>query len=532
MSNESESNEVIPARAEESKREGTLTSARFNILSTMVGGGSLSLPLAFYQAGNVFTAPLLLLAIAFLAQCSIHFLVQASLIVFPPKEHKGIASFEGVAEAAFGMRAKYFCRVLLSVICFCSVVGYAVLLRDTMEPLSDFIFGNDSLVSRTHHNITMMIFILIITPLSTLKDLTPLQKVGKLSMASLTTLACIISYRSFQCNFQDEYKDIRKSTPWDYMTYTPMDYLHSQGAMNALWSNVTNALPILLSVFMCHFNVLPVVNELQRPMENQRLKRLFSSCIWGAALFYIFFGVSGSMYGNCVEDGVVDGNILLSFGADDKLLGIGRACLSLTIMCAFPILVVPCRDIVLRAWVEMRACEMDRVETTDMDHVSGRRETNEDMYERTEQNDLTEPLLSSTDEEIENIISHDEDKHIIGDHIRIISSILILWLAAGLACFVTNIDIVWDILGGSFSLMMGFLIPSGSFLILRKKRQHSIVQRDDESNLEQLDNVNTNNAETTACSRDEKIAIVIIMLIVPVMIILTSNVIYTLANAE
>jgi amino acid permease len=260
-------------------------------------------------------------------------------------------------------------------------------------------------------------------------------------------------------------------------------------------------------------------------MENQRLKRLFSSCICGAALFYIILGVSGSMYGNCVEDGVVDGNILLSFGAHDKLLGIGRACLSLTIMCAFPILVVPCRDIVLRASLEMRACEMDRVETTD-------REANEDMYERTEENDLTEPLLSSTEQETENIMSHDDDKNIIGDHIRIISSVLILWLAAGLACFVTNIDIVWDILGGSFSLMMGFVIPSGSFLILQKKRQQSIVQRDDEPNLEQLDSGNTNSAETTAHSRDEKIAIVIIMLIVPVMIILTSNVVYTLANAE
>jgi amino acid permease len=532
MSNDNTSREVSSSRADESKREGTLTSARFNILSTMVGGGSLSLPLAFYQAGNVLTAPLLLVAIAFLAQCSIHFLVQASLIVFPPKEHKGIASFEGVAEAAFGTRAKYFCRMLLSVICFCSVVGYAVLLRDTMEPLSDYIFGNNSLMSHRRHNVTMMIFILFITPLSTLQDLTPLQKVGKLSMASLTTLACIISYRSFQCNFQDEYKDIRKSSPWDYMTYTPVDYLHSQGIMKALWSNVTNALPIFLSVFMCHFNVLPVVNELQRPLENQRLKRLFSSCIWGAAVFYIILGISGSMYGNCVGDGVVDGNILLSFDADDKLLGIGRACLSLTIMCAFPILVVPCRDIILRAWVESKAYELD-LESTDMDHTSDRRETNDTSHERMEENDLMEPLLSSSEQEAENMVSHDDDdKTIIDNRLRIISSILILWIAAGLACFVTSIDIVWDILGGSFSLMMGFLIPAGSFFILEKKHQLSIAQRDDGPSLEQLENANANRTETTVYNSDKKIAILIILLIVPIMIILTSNVIYKLACAE
>lgn len=528
MPNDSENNEVsVSSRADESKREGTLTSARFNILSTMVGGGSLSLPLAFYQAGNVLTAPLLLVAIAFLVQYSIHFLLQASLIVFPPKEHKGIASFEGVAEAAFGVRAKYFCRMLLSVICFFSVVGYAVLLKDTIEPLSDFIFGNNSMTSRTRHNITMIIFILVITPLCTLQDLTPLQKVGKLSMTSLTILASIISYRSFQCNFQDEYTDIRKSSPWEYMTYTPMDYLHSEGTFKALWGNITNALPILLSVFMCHFNVLPVVNELQRPMENQRLKRLFSSCIWGAALFYIFVGISGSMYGNCVEDGVVDGNILLSFDADDKLLGIGRACLSLTIICAFPVLVVPCRDIVLRAWVETRALEVNG-ESTDMEHVSG----NESPYQPTEDNQLMEPLLASNEQEQDIVLSHEDGNTAIGDCFRIMSSILILWFAAGLACFVTSIDIVWDILGGSFSLMMGFLIPAGSFLVLKKKRQSFTVHSDEDSGLEQLENANSNCTDATARGSDENKATLILILIVPVMIILTSNVIYKFANTE
>jgi len=33
-------------------RQGSIASTRFNILSTMVGGGSLSLPLAFQKSGN------------------------------------------------------------------------------------------------------------------------------------------------------------------------------------------------------------------------------------------------------------------------------------------------------------------------------------------------------------------------------------------------------------------------------------------------------------------------------------------------
>merc|ERR1712012_667350 len=56
----------------------------------------------------------------------------------------------------------------------------------------------------------------------------------------------------------------------------------------------------------------------------------------------------GSMYGNCTESGVVEGNVLLSFEEGDILLVIGRMCLSLTITFAFPVLVVPARDTFLR----------------------------------------------------------------------------------------------------------------------------------------------------------------------------------------
>lgn len=46
------------------QRMGTTSSARFNILSTMVGGGSLSLPLAFQKSGNALLGPLLLILVA------------------------------------------------------------------------------------------------------------------------------------------------------------------------------------------------------------------------------------------------------------------------------------------------------------------------------------------------------------------------------------------------------------------------------------------------------------------------------------
>jgi len=52
----------------EKTRHGTTASARFNILSTMVGGGSLSLPLAFQKSGNALLGPVLLVATAVITE--------------------------------------------------------------------------------------------------------------------------------------------------------------------------------------------------------------------------------------------------------------------------------------------------------------------------------------------------------------------------------------------------------------------------------------------------------------------------------
>jgi hypothetical protein len=111
-------------------RKGTISSARFNILSTMVGGGSLSIPLAFHQGGNVLLAPLLLLIVAGLVEYSVHFLVQGAHMSSNPSRPsngstaKGNVSYESMAMAAFGQKAKYGSMALISTICFFTIIAY------------------------------------------------------------------------------------------------------------------------------------------------------------------------------------------------------------------------------------------------------------------------------------------------------------------------------------------------------------------------------------------------------------------------
>lgn len=222
---------------------------------------------------------------------------------------------------------------------------------------------------------------------------------------------------------------------------------------------------------MCHFNVLPVHNELQDP-SPKRVHRVFSASIWCAAILYLFLGFVGSMYGNCTESGKIDGNVLLSFPEDDTLLMLGRGCLSLTIAFALPLFVAPAKDVVLRAleiycdWRERRL-SMKKEEDGDATiEVGGRGDgeyglgsSNLIFTNSTDDNpeyehvnilelensdvcthDLTEPLL---DMEIDNTLesrSKDDESNGLWKHTII--SITILWMASALACCINRYVVV------------------------------------------------------------------------------------------
>jgi len=75
-------------------RTGSISSAVFNLTTTMVGGGVLSLPYAFDQAG-IIVAFVFLLLIGICADFTVYSLVSCS-------RRSGEASFEGVAKYALG----------------------------------------------------------------------------------------------------------------------------------------------------------------------------------------------------------------------------------------------------------------------------------------------------------------------------------------------------------------------------------------------------------------------------------------------
>ena len=64
------------------------------------------------------------------------------------------------------------------------------------------------------------------------------------------------------------------------------------------WSGILNSLPIFICTFVCHFNVLPVHDELTSPTRH-RLRRLIHTTFGVTVAFYGFVGGSGMGVGRC-----------------------------------------------------------------------------------------------------------------------------------------------------------------------------------------------------------------------------------------
>jgi Transmembrane amino acid transporter protein len=108
-----------PSTGDAPLRQGTISSARFNILCTMVGGGCLSLPMAFQKTGNGFFGPMLLVITAFITEFCFRLIVAAIRRLSPVRETTtviGKDSFETMASAAFGAQGFLFAKWLVTAV--------------------------------------------------------------------------------------------------------------------------------------------------------------------------------------------------------------------------------------------------------------------------------------------------------------------------------------------------------------------------------------------------------------------------------
>jgi amino acid permease len=498
------------------ERQGTIASATFNMLSTMIGGGSLSLPLALYGTGNALVGPLMLVLFAFLTMfCARIHVATARMLSPPPRRQqqqqpspRGKDTYESVASGALGRRATVPVTALVTALCFFGISGYAVLLRDMLQPITNALWKQPPSSSGPSlpNNLTMLIVVLVITPLCAVKTLTALQRFSAASMVSVLVVGACVLVRSVQCSLS---------------MYHSLSYYNFRDALELLprsGKDLLDAFPLYVSFFLCHYNLLPIHNDLQNPTPS-RVQCWLRSTIWSATAFYMVLGVSGSVYGRCAAASTLEaaiapstiesldsspppavamsGNILLDFPQDDPLLLVGRMCLALTLALALPMWTFPVRGVVLRAvperfpssalrflgtWRRRRRQEQHRTEPPICEEpMRCERDSTTCALSCTLTADETQPPTNRssgiTDVEAPPHLLLSDASAVITTHedpsfrMRLWTAAFVLWSASAVACCVSSIDVVLSLLGSSLSIFLSYLIPCAAYLAVIKRRR-------------------------------------------------------------
>ena len=336
-------------------RTATLRTSIFNLVSTVVGGGVLSLPFTFSVMGVVF-GPLALVASAAMSDFSIYLLLSMS-------RRQGDLSYEDVAAKTLGEPARVLLLVLLFLLTFLCAAAYFVLAADLLQPLLTA-FVDTSLSNHLARFYVMVGFMCVVGPLSFFRQLNALRFTSFLSILSISVLGMVLFYKlvtatpthfiihpsnatNVSASFVDMYGVIMAgsgtgvgSAPIGLRNGTVLKHIK-------VWPNSFNdfmyALPISTVAYLCHFNVLPTNKELIKPTKK-RIQRMIHSTIGICLSLYIVIAFCGYLF----SLDLTCGDILNNYKNDDPIISVGRVGLVITLAMSFPLLVLPCRTVLGR----------------------------------------------------------------------------------------------------------------------------------------------------------------------------------------
>jgi len=392
-------------QAEGEGRELTVKSSIFNLVSTVIGGGVLSLPYTCNRAG-IIVAPIILLVIASMSAYSGMLLLSCSKRVRKRRRGEAVTvaaeSYEDVVFAAFGERAKLGLTSMVLALTYLATIAYFILLADLLVPIMVLALKGSldwACNASTHEKRFYVIVLcaLLIVPPSLLKDISALRFTSFLSMLSISLLGIAVTLKASSSHFGNEYHfDPNQDITWE-INYAPTDI-----------SGVLESISIMACAFMCHFNVLPLHRGLRDP-TRERLKIMIYVTMGSVWSFYVLISVFGYLE---FRDTICD-NLLKNYDHSEfNFIMVGQLGLACTLIFSLPLLTHPCRG-----------C-------------------------------------------IENLMSKGKAKK-YPFIVSFAITVSVIFSAAFIATNVSSVVTVWNFLGSTVSIIIGMIAPAACYLRLR-----------------------------------------------------------------
>ncbi|KAF3777204.1 Sodium-coupled neutral amino acid transporter 2 [Nymphaea thermarum] len=296
--------------------------AVFNLSTTVVGAGIMALPATMKVLG-LGPGILMIIFMAFLTDASIEMLLRFS------KAGKTV-SYGGVMGEAFGK----FGRILLQI---CVVINNVGVLIVYMIIIGDVLSGTSS--TGVHHSGVLegwfgehwwngRAFVLTVTTLAIFAPLGSFKRVDSLSFTSALSVALAVVFVVITAGITIV-KLINGSIPMPRWMPHVTD-------MASIW-NLFTVVPVLVTAFICHYNVHTIENELE---DSSQMQSIVRSSLGLCSTVYIttsFFGFL--LFGEATLDDVLanfDANLGIPYSS--VLNDAVRVSYAVHLMLVFPII--------------------------------------------------------------------------------------------------------------------------------------------------------------------------------------------------
>lgn len=313
---------LLPAvtwRIEKSGASASVSGAVFNVSTSIVGAGIMSIPATLKVLGVVPAFSLIIL-VAVLADVSVEFLVRST--------YSGdTTTYAGVIGESFGRAGSVLVQVFVMITNWGCLIVYLIILGDVLSGnehgesqhvgvLQEW-FGSSWCTARPFALLLVVVFILL--PLLLYRRVESLRYSSAVSVLLAIVFVSISSVMAFSALVQGR-------------TQTPRLFPDLNG--NVSFFDLFTAVPVIVTAFTFHFNVHPISSELGKPSKMilaTRISVLLCATIYFAVGFfgYLLFGDS------------IASDILVNFdgSSDNPLLNdLVRLSYALHLVLVFPLL--------------------------------------------------------------------------------------------------------------------------------------------------------------------------------------------------
>ncbi|XP_029315242.1 putative sodium-coupled neutral amino acid transporter 11 [Cottoperca gobio] len=294
---------IAPQKAAGQPR-GSMISASFNFINSIIGSGIIGLPYALNQAGLPFGL-LLLVVVALITDYSIILLIKGGNL-------SGTNSYQSLVQRTFGFPGFLILSGLQFFYPFIAMVSYNITTGDTLTKVFQRIpgVGPDHILAERHF--VILISTLAFTlPLSLYRNI---EKLGKVSLMSMVLTCIILIIVIIQA-----------------ATFGPQIPPTENSWAFAKW-NAIQAVGVMSFAFICHHNSFLIYGSLEQP-TLANWTRITHVSVGSALIISAAFAVAGYT----TFTGYTQGDIFENYCRNDNLATFGRFCFGVSIITTFPL---------------------------------------------------------------------------------------------------------------------------------------------------------------------------------------------------